>query len=207
LRKYRRMKNFIGVVLLLLAGGLTSGYISSASSKYVSGRVYVNTPVVETNPAVPLAEVFPVAGKRSTIGSFWGALREGGKRKHEGIDIFARKGTPVVAVSDGIVVEAGKTSRGGKTIWLRSYSDDFFYYYAHLDQHLVVRGQSVKKGQQLGTVGNTGNAKLTPPHLHFGIYAYSGAINPLPFVKNLPKVPILPKAKKVSETIAKSTKD
>ena len=49
----------------------------------------------------PLALVFPVAGKKAAVGSFWGAPRDGGKRKHEGIDVFAKKGTPVVAISNG----------------------------------------------------------------------------------------------------------
>jgi murein DD-endopeptidase MepM/ murein hydrolase activator NlpD len=137
--------------------------------------------------------VFPVAGKHSVIGSFWGAVRDGGKRKHEGIDIFAKKGTPVVAITDGIVVEAGNTARGGKTVWLRSLNDEFVYYYAHLDRQVVQAGQYVKKGDSLGTVGKTGNAKFTPPHLHFGIYTYSGPVNPLPIVKNLPKVSIISK--------------
>ena len=184
------MKSILGIVLLMLAGGISSGYISKASSNYTS-RKYIAAG--NSSAPEPAARVFPVAGKRSIIGSFWGAARDGGSRKHEGIDIFARKGTPVVAVTDGVVMEAGNTPRGGKTVWLRSYTDDFYYYYAHLDKHLVQAGQMVKKGEYLGTVGNTGNAKLTPAHLHFGIYTYNGAINPLPHVKGLPKVALVTK--------------
>lgn len=190
------MKHILGCVFLLLAGGISSGYISKASSNYTYGKYITNS-----NPE-PAINYFPVAGRRSTIGSFWGAVRDGGRRKHEGIDIFARKGTPVVAVTDGIVVQAGNTPRGGKTVWLRSFTDNFTYYYAHLDKHLVQTGQTVTKGQHLGTVGNSGNAKLTPPHLHFGIYTFSGPINPLPYVKKLPKVPIPPKQKKPSDQLA-----
>ena len=179
------MKNVLGIVLLLLAGSIFSGFISKASSEIASKRF-----IERTNNPDTSSMVFPVAGKKSIIGSFWGAGRDGGKRKHEGIDIFARKGTPVVAVADGIVMEAGNTPRGGKTVWLRSFNDNFYYYYAHLDKHMVQFGETVKKGQHLGTVGNTGNAKLTPPHLHFGIYSYTGAIDPLPYVKHLPKVSI-----------------
>jgi murein DD-endopeptidase MepM/ murein hydrolase activator NlpD len=189
------MKNILVVLFLLLAGSISSGYISSASSRYVARRAGATA-----NPAPGM--VFPVAGKRSIIGSFWGATREGGKRKHEGIDIFAAKRTPVVAVNDGIVVDVGNTAKGGKTIWLRSFYDDFYYYYAHLDRQLVRIGESVKKGQYIGTVGNTGNAKLTPPHLHFGIYSFTGAIDPLPHIKDLPKIPLLPKSKKAAQQIA-----
>lgn len=131
--------------------------------------------------------VFPVSGK-SNIGSFWGAVRDGGRRKHEGIDIFARKGTPVVAICDGIIVSRGNTPRGGKTLWLQAVGHAWTVYYAHLDQQKVKVGQYVRKGEVIGTVGNTGNAKYTPPHLHFGIYTWLGAVNPLPYVKYSPKV-------------------
>jgi murein DD-endopeptidase MepM/ murein hydrolase activator NlpD len=141
-----------------------------------------------SKPAISKSLVFPVAGYRSNIGSFWGDVRDGGKRKHRGIDIFARKGTPVVAISDGIIVAKGNTPRGGKTLWLQSTSHPWTVYYAHLDEHKVRRGQIVKKGQVIGTVGKTGNARTTPPHLHFGIYTWKGAVNPLPYVKNSPKV-------------------
>ena len=192
------MKNVLVVVLLLLAGSISSGFISKATSNY-TGKLFIEKSAPDTSM------VFPVAGKRSIIGSFWGAARDGGKRKHEGIDIFARKGTPVVAVADGVVIEAGNTRRGGKTVWLRSFNNDFYYYYAHLNEQFVKGGQTVKKGDFLGSVGTTGNAKLTPPHLHFGVYSYSGAVNPLPHVKDLPKVAIPAKSKKPSQTIAKKT--
>jgi murein DD-endopeptidase MepM/ murein hydrolase activator NlpD len=133
--------------------------------------------------------VFPVAGKRNNIGSFWGDVRDGGKRKHKGIDIFAKKGTPIVAISDGIIVKKGSTPRGGKILWLKSSNHPWLIYYAHLDRHHVRSGQIVKKGQVLGTVGNTGNARYTPSHLHFGIYTLMGAVNPLPYVKYSPKMP------------------
>lgn len=178
------MKNILGIVLLLVGGSIGSGFISKATSAYIS------SPYLDKSRPDTASKVFPVAGKSSIIGSFWGAVRDGGKRKHEGIDIFAKKGTPVVAIAEGVVLDVGNTPRGGKTVWLRSLNDDFAYYYAHLDKQLVQPGQYVKKGDRLGTVGNTGNAKLTPPHLHFGIYTYSGAVNPLPIVKKLPKVSI-----------------
>jgi murein DD-endopeptidase MepM/ murein hydrolase activator NlpD/SH3-like domain-containing protein len=130
------------------------------------------------------AFTFPVKGKDArAIGSFWGASRGGGKRKHEGIDIFARRGTPVVAATDGVVSNVGTTPIGGKVVWVINKNLQAVYY-AHLDKQLVKTGQRVKAGQVLGTVGNTGNAKTTPAHLHFGVYrGWGGAVNPLPFVK------------------------
>jgi murein DD-endopeptidase MepM/ murein hydrolase activator NlpD/SH3-like domain-containing protein len=130
------------------------------------------------------AFTFPVKGKDArAIGSYWGASREGGKRKHEGIDIFARRGTPVVAATDGVVSNVGKTRLGGKVVWVINKNLQAVYY-AHLDKQLVKTGQLVKAGQVLGTVGNTGNAKTTPAHLHFGVYrGWGGPVNPLPYVK------------------------
>ncbi len=125
---------------------------------------------------------FPVAGKgNSAIMSFWGVERDGGKRTHEGIDIFAKKGTPVVAATDGTIGFTGERGIGGKQVWLREGLFGNSLYYAHLDAIAVESGVRVKAGDTLGFVGNTGNAQFTPPHLHFGIYK-NGAVNPLPFV-------------------------
>jgi peptidoglycan LD-endopeptidase LytH len=130
---------------------------------------------------------FPVSGK-SNIGSLWGDPRDGGKRKHQGIDIFAPKGTPVLAIADGYVNGVNLNNLGGKVVWVSDLKRKQTYYYAHLDTQLVRSGQRVKPGDTLGLVGNTGNAKHTPPHLHFGIYKYmAGAIDPLPFVDNRTK--------------------
>jgi peptidoglycan LD-endopeptidase LytH len=136
---------------------------------------------------------FPVAGKKSRIGSFWGADRDGGKRSHEGIDIFAPKRTPVIASADGIITRVKEGGIGGKVVWQRIAGKSISLYYAHLDEQLVQPGQLVKKGDTLGLVGNTGNARTTPTHLHFGIYTYGGAIDPLSFVKlNTVKMPGIP---------------
>ncbi|MFP5436218.1 MAG: peptidoglycan DD-metalloendopeptidase family protein [Bacteroidia bacterium] len=125
---------------------------------------------------------FPVAGKgNKDIGSFWGMERDGGKRKHEGIDIFAKRGTPIVAVTDGSVTYTGEKGIGGKQVWLLDRNFGTHIYYAHLDKISVTDGVQVKTGDTLGFVGNTGNARTTAPHLHFGVYR-GGAVNPLPFV-------------------------
>jgi murein DD-endopeptidase MepM/ murein hydrolase activator NlpD len=133
------------------------------------------------------ALVFPVAGKNSKVGGYWGEYRNG-NRKHKGIDIFARKGTAVVAVSDGVVTSVSNGGKGGKCVWIKSADHPWTAYYAHLDKQKVYTGQAVRKGQVIGTVGNTGNARYTPSHLHFGIYTGQGAVNPLPYVKKSPKI-------------------
>jgi murein DD-endopeptidase MepM/ murein hydrolase activator NlpD len=127
---------------------------------------------------------FPVSGKGNVaMGSFWGVTRDGGKRSHEGIDIFAARGTPVLAATAGSISFTGNRGLGGKQVWLRDGLFGQSLYYAHLDSIMIATGARVKRGDTLGLVGNTGNAKTTSPHLHFGIYTRSGAIDPLPFIK------------------------
>lgn len=128
---------------------------------------------------------FPVAGSgNQSIQSFWGANRDGGNRSHEGVDIFAKRGTPIVAATEGRVGFTGERGLGGKQVWLSDGLLGNSIYYAHLDSIFVSSGQKVNRGDTLGTVGNTGNAKNSPPHLHFGIYQrIGGAIDPLHFIK------------------------
>lgn len=130
---------------------------------------------------------FPVLGKNSkAVASFFGAPRDGGVRSHKGIDIFAPKGTPVLAASEGVVGRVTNNRLGGKVVWLNSLKRGFTQYYAHLDSQTVKPGQRVYAGDTLGFVGNTGNARTTPPHLHFSIYKFGrGAVDPLPFVHQL----------------------
>jgi murein DD-endopeptidase MepM/ murein hydrolase activator NlpD len=138
---------------------------------------------------------FPIAGHdMSDLISFWGADRDGGIRSHEGIDIRAKRGTPVVAAQDGFVTQTGTNNLGGKVVFLSSLSSPYSLYYAHLDSQLVSGGQRVTLGDTLGLVGNTGNAITTAPHLHFGIYMRGqGAVNPLPFINDKKeKLPGLP---------------
>ena len=126
---------------------------------------------------------FPVQGKnRRAIGGVFGDPRDGGRRKHHCVDIFAKRGTPVLAATDGRV-RVGDTAIGGKVVWLRDAERGLSYYYAHLDNISVANGTQIKRGSVLGGVGNTGNARGTPPHLHFGIYArLRGPEDPWPYL-------------------------
>jgi murein DD-endopeptidase MepM/ murein hydrolase activator NlpD len=135
---------------------------------------------------------FPVAGKRS-VGSRWGAERDGGARSHEGIDIPAPRNTPALAAADGIISRVQNGGLGGKTVSIRTEKGNLSLYYAHLDSQLVRQGQRVRSGDTIGLVGNTGNAITTGPHLHFGIYTSGGAVDPFPFVnKNTATLADLP---------------
>jgi murein DD-endopeptidase MepM/ murein hydrolase activator NlpD len=126
--------------------------------------------------AMPVAALKPRALKDT-----WHAARPP-NRRHEGIDIFAEKGTPVLAATEGILLRLEETPIGGKVAWVLGPAGHQ-HYYAHLDQFGAARpGDRVRTGTLLGYIGNTGNAKTTPPHLHYGVYADQGAINPYPLL-------------------------
>ncbi len=128
---------------------------------------------------------FPVSGHgNKAIQSFWADPRDSGSRSHEGVDIFAPKGTPLLAVTNGIIGFTGDKGLGGKQVWLQDGIFGKSIYYAHLDSIAVSTGKRVKLGDTLGFVGNSGNARTTEPHLHFGIYkSGAGPVNPLPYIK------------------------
>ena len=109
-------------------------------------------------------------------------------------DIFAAIGVPVIAVTRSVVLRASPTEvgKGGITATLRG-EDGWRYYYAHLDQLApsIRPGVVVEAGTLLGWSGNTGNARTTPPHLHFGISLYGptkGEISPYPYLETWPRV-------------------
>ncbi|QJX48490.1 peptidoglycan DD-metalloendopeptidase family protein [Hymenobacter taeanensis] len=138
---------------------------------------------------------FPVRGKNdAAVGSFWGSDRDGGARRHEGIDIFAKRGTPAIAAANGFITRVNETNLGGLVVWLADNEHGQHLYYAHLDKQLVQPGQQVRIGDTLGLVGNTGNARTTNPHLHFGVYrSGSGAVDPFPFVRRADALPPAPR--------------
>lgn len=127
---------------------------------------------------------FPVEGyKIGAIQSFFGAPRDGGRRVHHGVDVFARRGTPVLAAAAGTTYRVSDTNIGGKVVWVRDDERGARFYYAHLDSQYVGNGVQVEVGDTIGFVGNTGNARTTPPHLHFGVYRRrQGPFDPLPFL-------------------------
>ena len=123
-------------------------------------------------PATPDGRVLmPVDGIRvSQIADTWGAARSQGLN-HAGQDIFARSGTPVRSATAGIVWMIGSSDRGGNWVYVLG-AGGRRYYYAHLESvsGALKEGQEVTTATVLGTVGNTGDAEQTPPHLHFGLF-------------------------------------
>lgn len=135
----------------------------------------------------------PVEGFVVTqVSSGFGAPRDGGARDHHGIDIFRPRGTPVLASVDGYV-RVDETPRGGRVIWLRDARGGRNVYYAHLNDWAVEHGTFVRIGDVIGYVGNTGNARTTPPHLHFGVYE-RGPGDPVPYLQRNDPDPSSPTA-------------
>ena len=107
--------------------------------------------------------------------------KRGGKN-HDGIDIPAPKGTPVVAVDNGVVVYSDNGIRGYGNMIVIAHTDDIFTVYAHNNSNKVDKGDSVKKGEKIAEIGNTGRS--TGPHLHFEIRIKNKSRNPAQFLSN-----------------------
>jgi murein DD-endopeptidase MepM/ murein hydrolase activator NlpD len=121
----------------------------------------------------------PIAAPNSFIDS-WGYPRSGG-RTHEGTDMMAASGAPVVAIADGQITYEGYGTLSGNWIIL-SGDDGNDYMYMHNKENLVSSGR-VRAGEQIATVGDTGNAAGTPPHVHFEYHPGGGGpVNPYPLL-------------------------
>jgi len=133
------------------------------------------------------SHIFPIRGP-TRFSDDWLVGRPGG-RYHEGIDLFAARGTPVVAVGDGTLSRVGWNGLGGWRLWLRDGAGTEFYY-AHLDAFAPAarEGASVRAGTVVGFVGDSGDAKGTSPHVHFEIHPGGGGpIRPYPIVSGWPR--------------------
>ena len=128
--------------------------------------------------------VVPVQGVRARqIADTFGAPR-GASRRHAGVDIFGKRGTPVLSATAGVVASIREGGLGGRQVWILGPAGER-HYYAHLQDWRpgLEEGQIVPAGTVLGFVGDSGNAKGTPPHLHYGIYGKDGAYDPLPLLR------------------------
>ena len=171
-RRFSKLFAVFAVASLLLV-------VTGASDRLVLyGRIlklYTQEP--DTRLAMPLEDI-----RKKEIADTWQAPRGVG-RKHEGQDIFAPRGTPILSATSGFIYNIGENNLGGQTVSIISKGGRI-YYYAHLDSYArgIQIGDRVTTRTVLGYVGTTGNAQGTPPHLHFGVYTPSGAINPLPML-------------------------
>ncbi len=151
---------------------LTSNTIEIGQKLSVSGtkREVISKPIPPKDVKKPSGIIAPLKG---TITSEFG-IRAG--KPHKGVDISAPLGEPISAVLDGKVVFAGK-QRGYGNVVILEHKDYVMTVYAHNDANLVRLGDTVKKGQPIATLGNTG--KSTGPHLHFEYRVQGKAIDPL----------------------------
>lgn len=129
--------------------------------------------------------LFPLPGSENRWSDTYGADRADGARKHKGADIGGKHGAPLVAVTSGYAY-SGYNNTAGNYVYVYDEANQYRYFYAHLDKKYVPTGSGnrvrVSAGQQIGTVGATGNAE--GPHLHFGVYNLkSGYINPTSWLK------------------------
>ena len=185
-----RPRILITVVAMSIAGSTGIGAQSRRASATAAPSATL-PPVVAIPQVAPRRAtgsitapyVFPVFGSSATFSSDYGAPRAG-TGWHQGNDIFAPIGVPVLAVADGVLSKVGVNTLGGNRLWL---TDDLgnAYYYAHLSGYAahVTDGVRVRGGEILGFVGNTGQAITTPPHLHFEIHPGDGAsVDPYPYL-------------------------
>ena len=183
MHQHQKMFTKISCFRLMMAFMLLSGCQPPPSGEAVGMRypiLYMQLQKMELSAqlAMPVENIKP-----RQINDTCGAARSEG-RQHEGIDIFAKRGTPVLSVTQGIVSRVGTNNLGGKVVWVTGPNLSR-HYYAHLDDYAdqIQEGDWVEVGEVIGYVGNTGNAKNTPPHLHYGIYLNGqGAINPYPYL-------------------------
>jgi murein DD-endopeptidase MepM/ murein hydrolase activator NlpD len=114
---------------------------------------------------VPLSGVAP-----SALYNSYDEVR-GGTRKHEALDIPAARGTPVLSAATGRVLKLFNSAAGGLMVYAADSTKRFILMYAHLDAYQpgLAEGQPLRRGQQIGTVGTSGNAAVDVPHLHFAI--------------------------------------
>lgn len=112
----------------------------------------------------------------------WGGARSQG-RSHEGIDIFAPRGTPIQATTQGIISKVGQNNLGGRVVVVIG-PGGAGHYYAHLESYADISPNDwINAGDIIGYVGDSGNAKGTPTHVHYGIYINGRAVNPYPLLR------------------------
>ncbi len=122
---------------------------------------------------------WPLAGAAGVVSSSFGAKRGGGF--HQGIDLSAPKGTPVMATAHGVVVVAGRSTGYGRTV-LIDHGGGWRTRYAHLKRIKVEVGKSVVRGQVIGTVGSSGRA--SGPHLHYEVLRHGAPVDPRPYLRD-----------------------
>jgi murein DD-endopeptidase MepM/ murein hydrolase activator NlpD len=170
----------------------TAAAIVAAASAAFGATLLVRAPAPGDDDALATRDLlFPLKGtSRATLRDNFDEGRGG--RRHEALDIMAPRGTPVVAVDGGRVAKLFTSAAGGITVYQFDRDEKYVYYYAHLDRYApgIAEGKWLERGEVLGYVGSTGNAKPNAPHLHFTIFRLGAdkrwwkgqAVNPYPYL-------------------------
>ncbi|MGO1474981.1 MAG: M23 family metallopeptidase [Psychrobacter sp.] len=131
---------------------------------------------------LPTEDSLPSPLPKQHLTDTWGGARSQG-RTHEGVDIFAPRGTPIQATTQGIVSKVGENTLGGRVVMIIG-PGGAGHYYAHLEDYAdIAPNDWVNAGDIVGYVGDSGNAKGTPTHVHYGIYINGSAVNPYPLLR------------------------
>lgn len=174
------------------------GIIDRMETSFANGKMDVwktvstlqdNTPSLVAklgvDPDQAAALMYPLIGTRGELTSVFGyrspeSTNFVGSTNHGGIDLAAPTGTPIAAVSGGVVTLAGWNGGYGNCV-IVDHGNGFESLYGHMSSIAVSAGQSVMAGQTLGGVGSTGNS--TGPHLHLSMYQNGAAVDPLPYIE------------------------
>ncbi len=185
------MNRFGWIILTLLFAGGVLVFRSNDAQK--TSPTILEKSSVETASLQLGALPVPVVGvSPDALIDTWNQSRDGGVRGHQAIDIPAPMGTPVVATMAGRVEKMHQSERGGLTAYVRDTTGRWLTYYAHLAGYAagLREGQTIRVGERIGFVGDTGNAGAGNTHLHFALHRmapgerwYQGApVNPYPLL-------------------------
>ena len=160
------------LVVLLAQATVALGllvYLAAADKALVveiTAREALRAPEASDHLMIPVAGVRP-----AELSDSYGAPRSGG-RTHEGIDIFAPEGTPVLAAAAGVIVGRDSSALGGLALYQRDLDERTIYFYGHLQRYRagLKEGDLVRQGDVVAYVGQTGNVPPGTPHLHFSVY-------------------------------------
>ncbi|WP_161881531.1 M23 family metallopeptidase [Deinococcus alpinitundrae] len=169
------MRRFFGW-LLMLALVAAALYVVWPLVQRAQRLAALHAAPLPTPGSLPL----PLPGVR--FADTWGGARSQGRR-HEGVDIFAPRNTPVLSTTRGEMLNVGPDTLGGRTVMVLG-PGGARHYYAHLERYpKLKRGEWIEAGTVVGYVGDSGNAAGTPTHLHYGVYQSGGAVNPYLLLK------------------------
>ena len=166
------MKKYLSFfVIIIIFAAVTTSNPKSAEASHNSNNIYKKIEKLDDDPVEKIALPIMYGVSVENLQDTFGDSRSGG-RTHEGIDIFAARGTIIATPTEAVVTKTADKGLGGVQVWTANPGGES-YYYAHMNAiwpDLKV-GDELEKGDPIGFVGDTGNALGTSPHLHLRIYS------------------------------------